>query len=232
MRLRQRSAHAILMALVLVVEPLTANAADPRADVRRAHNLYNQGDFAGAIQAFAEIYRATGETKYLWDLAVAELDGARPFDAWVHLHEYEAKADALPVNVARAHKLEEDLTSKVGHIVVHAPSGASVIVDGALVGTAPLADPVVVNPDKPHTVLARSGENEIPSGGDADGTIHCPALARLAGASAVVPAPRDNPRSPTRTGAQVPPSASSHGPHHWARRCGRAGLRDGRFFRG
>jgi hypothetical protein len=128
--------------------------------VQQGTALYEKGDFTGAIRIFSELYEATQETKYLWDLALAEYDGERAFDAYVHLRMYESKEDAVPRLAEKAREFEGQLQPKLGHVVIRAPAGAEVFVDGTMRGNAPLADAVVIDPDKPHTLAIRSTRDE------------------------------------------------------------------------
>jgi hypothetical protein len=164
--------HLLLALVVATLWPavsLASEPADVRKKVQQGAALYEKGDFAGAIRIFSDLYESTAETKYLWDLALAEYDGERAFDAYTHLRTYESKEDAVPRLAEKAREFEQKLQPKLGHVVIRAPAGAEVLVDGTIRGNAPLADAVVVDPDKPHTLAIHSAtaeqERQIPAPG-------------------------------------------------------------------
>jgi hypothetical protein len=156
-----RAAFAIgaLMLLPAVARADEAGASRFDEGVR----AFEKGDYAVAVEAFGEAYRASRSGKHLWNLALAEIRAERPFDALLHLREYTARDDASPQNVQRATKLIEREGALVGHLTIAAPSGAEVFVDGSSVGRAPITAGIDVDPKQGHLVEARLGQREAQS---------------------------------------------------------------------
>ncbi len=162
---------AIPVILALLFAPPCARAATPTAaDASRRNEegvaAFSKGEFVAAADAFADVYRATGETKHLWNLALAESQAGRPFDALTHLRLYLSKPDATPKNIERARTIINDLTEQIGrlaaqiaHVTVVAPKGADVLLDGTPMGAAPLSTPIDVDSAKPHVITAQRGND-------------------------------------------------------------------------
>jgi hypothetical protein len=158
MRLMRALAIAAFVALGLAPSVARADASDDsHARYEQGVAAFQKGDFGAAVSAFADVYRVTGETKHLWNLAFAEYQAKRTFDALGHMRAYIAKADANPKNLERAHGYEAALAKKVTRVKLVAPDGAEVDVDGAQYGTAPLDAPIELDPEKPHVIVAKRG---------------------------------------------------------------------------
>jgi hypothetical protein len=155
---------APLLALLAGLAVSTPARADSNDDARRRYQqgvtAFEKGDFPAAVDAFAAVYKTTNETKHLWNLALAEYKANRTYAALLHLREYVSKSDANPKNVERAQGLITEEAAKSAHLKVVAPAGADILVDGARIGSAPLATPIEVDPDKAHVVIASHGADE------------------------------------------------------------------------
>jgi hypothetical protein len=155
-----------MIALLLAALGFSGRAfgADTREEARKRYQqgatAFEKGDFAAAVDAFDEVYKVTGETKHLWNLAIAEYKAGHSYAALVRFREYVAKPDANAKNAENAELLIAEEAHKVAHLSVTAPEGADLFIDGERVGVAPLAAPIDVDPDRPHVVAASRGPDE------------------------------------------------------------------------
>jgi hypothetical protein len=155
--MKLRSFCPVVVVALFASSPALADAATSRLRYQQGVAAFSKGDFASAVAAFADVYRETGETKHLWNLALAESQAGSSYDALLHLRQYVSKPDANPKNVERAHQLITGASANVGHVTVTAPDGADVLLDGMSVGSAPLPAPLDVDPAKPHVIVAQRG---------------------------------------------------------------------------
>ena len=125
--------------------------------VKRGVDDFKRSDYESARVAFGHAYEVEPKATTLLSLALAELQSGHALEAVRHLRAYVRDPDAEPakVDVVRSKWLPraEEQTARV---VVEAPPGAEVLVDGQTQGTAPLADPVDVSAGE-HEVVARLG---------------------------------------------------------------------------
>jgi hypothetical protein len=215
----------ILVVLAIALAAPAVRAADPSVDPHRRYTegaaAFDKGDFERAVAAFADVYRATGETKHLWNLALAEYRARHAFDAATHLHAYVAKPDASPTNLTRAGTLLDELAPQLAHLAVTAPAGADVILDGAKLGVAPLAGPVDLDPAKPHVVIARSGADEVSQSIPAPGptslavTLSFPRASPPPSVAAAPAAPVAPPSSPPAAAPETAPASRSNPARVW-----------------
>jgi hypothetical protein len=170
------------------------DAADSSAEARKRYAdgiaAFEHKDYGRAVEDFAFVYRTTGQTKHLWNLALAEYEAHRTYDALLHLREYVAKPDFNAKNEARAHALIAELSPRVAHVTIVAPDGGEVTMDGRTLGVAPLKSPVDVDPSREHVIVVRRGQAEarrsVPAPGPQDVSIE---LSLPAAAPPPAPAP-------------------------------------------
>jgi tetratricopeptide (TPR) repeat protein len=136
-----------LALLVLLVIGLfsPARALEPRAEaealLRAGNALYDQRDFRGAFLKYQRAKALYPSYKIDFNLALALEALGRRADAAVHFERFLDKGHPLAQRemIQSAMKKLSALKEQLGRVTVTAEiSGASVLADGALVGTAPL----------------------------------------------------------------------------------------------
>ncbi len=129
---------------------------------------FDAGQFEDARVAFLEAYKLTQAPGILLNLGISELRTNRVAEGGNHLLRFlRDYADATPEERASAQASLEECKRKASLIEVHVDApGAEVTLDGALVGKAPLADPVFVEPG-PHELAASDGSNNATARVDA-----------------------------------------------------------------
>ena len=147
--------HRVLLVAGLMTLATVAHAADD-GDEHDATRLMKQGK-ALLARAQYEPARARYEracaiartAPCLSSLALAELRAGRPLDAFRHLQEVlrdaEGAASVPAAMWSTLPALKAEAYGKIGHILMDAPSGTELTLDGAPIGTAPLADPLDVD---------------------------------------------------------------------------------------
>jgi hypothetical protein len=144
--LMRRFAITVAFALLTLTLTLTltlARAARAEADadplVRDGIARFERGDYPAARADFAQAYARAPRPATLLDLALAELAAGAPLDALRHFRAYVADARASPEAAARVRdKMIPRAVAETGHIVVSAPRGAVVIVDGEAAAPGPI----------------------------------------------------------------------------------------------
>ncbi|WP_437735850.1 PEGA domain-containing protein [Sorangium sp. So ce1335] len=156
--------------MALLAPVAGAQPAAPRAEAQetdaltdRARQLFQDGvkaakagKWADAHAAFLAAWSLKPHYQIASNLGVACLKVGKPRDAAEYLARYLREAPATKVNERQlAEASLQEARSKVAAVTVQvAPEGAEVIVDGATVGRAPLADPVFLDPGQ-HEVGAK-----------------------------------------------------------------------------
>jgi hypothetical protein len=130
---------------------------DPDALVVRGVDRYKHEDYEGARAAFARAFELSAKTALLFNLALAEVQSGHAVDAVKHFRDYLNEPDADPnkAQVIRTKWLPR-AESETGLLRIDAASGTILLVDGELVGRAPLIATVPVAPGD-HRVEARRG---------------------------------------------------------------------------
>jgi hypothetical protein len=138
--------------------PLSDSLTGPARDAyNSARILINNGDFAGAYSKYAQAYSLSKDPRLLYDMAVC----TRSMKAYARMqsllvryqHEGQATMSAEDrTDVTSALAAIHDLVGTVKLSVTEA--GATVAVDGAGVGTTPLADPLAIDLG-PHTLTVK-----------------------------------------------------------------------------
>jgi hypothetical protein len=167
-----RLAIFLFAAGIAILSGRDADAQPGKAEAAftRGVQFFDARHYRDAADAFAEAYEADHQEKYLWNLAVAELRAERFVSALHHLREYKASPNALRAHLELIDEIIARADRNVGHIVVSAPPGLTVTIDGSLVGTAPLSGPVDVAANVSHEVRAEGdgrhlgGEVVVPAG--------------------------------------------------------------------
>lgn len=158
----------ILFVSIALASPSFAQAQKPVRDElpetsRRiwdnARQLYSIGDFEAARAEYQRVYDATENPRILYNIAICDKDLAHFRSAAAVLRRALDLKDKLsPADIAdaqRALAAIEPFITKV-EVVANEP-GATLYVDGALLGTTPFTAPVAVDAGS-HTVkLSKSG---------------------------------------------------------------------------
>jgi hypothetical protein len=167
-----RRALFVASALSSLLGPRTL-AAEPDAvcprkvpssdEIAAAHELYKQGvvqskagDYAGALERMEQAYVLAPLPKIL--VSIAQL--ARENEDWVRAFTRARLALSCPETElgegrALAQQIVEEAEGRIGRVVIRTvPDGAELEVDDQVVGTTPLAEPLIVNPGE-HTLTAR-----------------------------------------------------------------------------
>ncbi|WP_437716533.1 PEGA domain-containing protein [Sorangium sp. So ce448] len=168
---RNRPLPWTLSAIIALLAPAAeAQPAPPRAEAQesdaltdRARQLFadgvkaaNAGKWADAHAAFLAAWGLKPHYQIASNLGVACLRVGKPRDAAEYLTRYLREAPATKVQERqRAEASLQEARAQVAAVTVEvAPGGAEVTVDGAIVGRAPLADPVFLDPGR-HEVGAK-----------------------------------------------------------------------------
>jgi hypothetical protein len=143
MRVRLERGWAVLLSCALLAPSITF-AGDNKADSDRLFGqglrLFEQKDFSGARQMFADAYAKYPSPNSLLNLARSEQLSSHCIDAIAHYRAYIALPDNPRISAGdrgSAHIKLSECLSKVGRIQVNAPPTAHVAIDGLAVTWRP-----------------------------------------------------------------------------------------------
>lgn len=168
---RHLAAAAALLALAMAAPPATAQDAAPQGDVTKDATtmLYNAGIDAAraeqwekAYESFLAAFKIKQHPQIAVNLGRAAVKAGRPREAAEYLTFFlrETKDQVGNQDRAAVQQLLLEAKGKIGTLIVKVNKpGADVVVDGKVVGQAPLRDDVFVDPGK-HTVEARLGKEQ------------------------------------------------------------------------
>jgi len=110
--------------------------------------LFQEGDYAGAIEKFEQAYELSRDHRLLWNVALCQKNLRRYARLLQTLVRMEKEAgEGLTAEerkeVAELRKVAESLVSRVE--IRASEAGATVLVGSEVVGTTPLAEPVLVD---------------------------------------------------------------------------------------
>jgi hypothetical protein len=146
------------------VKPLgEALEGDAKASYEAGRVLFGVGNFEGALIKFQRAHELSNDPRLLWNMAACE-KGLRHYAKLLALLEaYRASTSPLITDADRAEALKIVDVAKAFvsalRVEVSEP-GARVFVDGAEVGTTPLADPVPVDIGQREVRVAKEGFRE------------------------------------------------------------------------
>lgn len=150
---------AIVSALVLAGAAAHADpAADASARFQEGRQLFRQGQFARAREAFQAAYDILPDARVLANVAAcfASEGTARAAVQTYRRFLREAGPDVPPASLAEARREVTRLVATLGDLVLDVePAGAEILLDGVAIGTAPLAGEVAVDPG-PHRIEVRA----------------------------------------------------------------------------
>lgn len=179
--------NPLVFAFAFLVAPQLAAAegppAAPQAKVeeakshyRRARELYDENNFRGALVEMQRAYDLSGNAALLFDLGQIQYQLQDYPSALSSFTRYLAsnKGDIQPARIAEVQKDIERLKGRIGSLrITSNKRGAQILVDDVVVGTAPLAEPVLVGAGR-HKIVAT-----------ADGQTTPPKVVDVAGAEAI-----------------------------------------------
>ncbi len=149
-----------------------------KADYETAKVLASDGDFAGALINFQSAYEHSNDARLLWNVAFCQKNLRHYAKVISTLQRYLADGDALLTDQDRKDAKEliatiEPFTTRLTIRV--SEDMAQVSVDAEVVGTSPLATPVVVDIGERRIRVSKPGflpfEKVTPFGGSAEATI-------------------------------------------------------------
>lgn len=122
--------------------------------------LYEDGDYTVALAEFERVYELVPDYRVLYNIGQVSIQLGHYARALVTLREYVARGgNELPADRAKSVQADIDLlTGRTASIVLQVePEGVEVTIDGKVIGTTPIADPVVVDVGERRVELKRSG---------------------------------------------------------------------------
>lgn len=213
----RRIAALVLVAFTSASVPTTftrtvaAQADDPvttqaRARFKEGVEFYDKGKYEEARLAFLQAYTLKKHPAVLLNLAQSSAKAGHPMEAAKYFKQFLKESTAAsPQQKRDAESGLAEVRQKLGRIEVVAPAGTEITLDdGERIGTAPLSEPIDVEPG-PHTVKSPSDSVKVIA------TVGQKVEAKLGTASsspsAVVPV-TSPPSSSTSSPASTPPSTN------------------------
>jgi len=146
-----------------LAESLTGEA---KAQYASARLLYGDADYNGALVKFTAAWRTSRDPRLLWNMAACEKNLRHYAKALRYVRMYAADTSGLVADKDRDEareliKVMEPLTAVV-RLEVSEP-GAEVTVDGEVVGTSPLVEPIVVDLTARRVTAKKDGFREASS---------------------------------------------------------------------
>lgn len=170
----------------------SANGAAPEAaddaKLRSGISLFNKGrDQKRALAELERLYATTKKPRALYWIGRVHEKSGQAASALTSFKRYEREGGTLtPATQRDVTERIQTLTMQVAAVTVTAPAGSSISLDDVVVGTAPLADPLFVDPGK-HAIAVKEGESK---------TIEVGADSRLAVELSAAAAHTDEPAAP------------------------------------
>ena len=210
--------------LFAVLAQLSPPGTDPQSKAQaqrlltEGSDLYEKGDYAGALEKFNAAYAAYPSPKLMFNIGQANRDLSRPVEALEAFEKFLAGAlDASPETTADARKSLTELRDKLGRIRIDCEKpGSEVSVDGKSIGLTPLLDPIWATPGR-HQVTAKHAraapaveDVDVAAGSMSTVTMR---MLPLAVPMAVASGPLAN--ATPDLGLQAPPTSSSARPGWW-----------------
>lgn len=217
----RRIAALVLVAFTSATVPTTftrtavAQADDPvttqaRARFKEGVDFYDKGKYEEARLAFLQAYTLKKHPAVLLNLAQSSAKAGHPLEAAKYFKQFlKESTTASPQQKKDAESGLAEVRQKLGRIEVSAPTGSEITLDdGERIGTAPLSEPIDVEPG-PHTIRTPNDSVKVIA------TVGQKVEAKLGVASSTTPAvvPVTPPPSTTTTPppSNPPPSTGNEG---------------------
>lgn len=141
-----------LTIVVCIVLSAASAHAESKADEAKRHfsrskELYEDGDFVGALNELERAYTAVPNFKLLFNIAQIQAQTQNYAGALRSYRRFLLEGGSEVPDSRRAEVLKEvdKFRTRVAELTIVCSEGAEVSVDDVVVGKAPLADPVTVN---------------------------------------------------------------------------------------
>ncbi len=158
--MRQLLIYGLITAVLAAVSPCRGDdTSAARVEFERGLALVAEASYEEALGAFRESYRLRKKPGVLYNIAMCQkalhryIESVRTFQQYLEESGPDAQPDLRREELRRdAEAALIELKELIGRVAIdEAPHGAAVYVDGALAGTMPLDDPLLVDPGR-HTV--------------------------------------------------------------------------------
>jgi hypothetical protein len=154
-------AGIVMQAVVPAATPDVGQESKAKAQVllKEGTVLYEQGDYAGALEKFEAAYGVYPSPKLQFNIGQANRDLGRPVEALMAFDRFLSEAKGTsPDARADAERSAADLRAKLGRVRIVCPiAGAEVTLDGKAVGVTPVGAPIWSTPGH-HQLTARAGD--------------------------------------------------------------------------
>jgi hypothetical protein len=142
-----KQALSVLLCTLVVGIPTAASAGnvdEARAHFKRGTELYDEGNYRGALLEFQQAFDLTPNYKLHYNMGQVYVEIADYAKALNELNRYltEGGTDVTPARKDEVRKQIDRLRSRVGQLIVETVAGAEVAIDDETVGTAPLQGPL------------------------------------------------------------------------------------------
>ena len=156
----KRLGACLLTFTILVSTPRSGVSQNTPAERQAATRLKEGlalakiGHWDDARLQFQQAYSVLPSIDLLWNLALAELNSERPFEAVCHFRAYQADARADARKKEMSARLIERAATRIGHFRFEMPSGASILVDETVPPKASWDGDILDVPPGEHLVRA------------------------------------------------------------------------------
>lgn len=157
----------VVGAAVIVAAPATARAGDTASrdaskHFQRGVDLYNDGDFRGALVEFKKAYATWPRANVLYDIGQTEYQLLDYAGALKTMERYLAETGASAPHRQEVEATVEVLRTRVGRVLLTTDGGAcDVTVDDQPAGTTPLDGPLLVSVGPRKIALACTGDRAM-----------------------------------------------------------------------
>lgn len=161
----------------LAAEPDAPAKAEAAQRFDRGLALFNEGDNAGALAEFKQVYSTLPNPVVLYNIGLVYAAMGRPVEAVDALKQVASDKSLSPAQQQRAQSTLTDQESRIGRLsITSVPPGARIIIDNVDVATTPLSAPLrvaagthVVGAVAAGYALARK---EVVVAGNAEAQVH------------------------------------------------------------
>lgn len=182
-----------------------APTEEARARFKEGVRFYDRGKYEQARVAFLQAYALTNHASVLMNLAWSCLKSGHPLEAEKYFKKFMSESkDMTDKQIADATEGLNQAQSRLGHLTITAPAGATVLVDGAAVGSAPFAESIELEAGS-HKAQVKDADDvqtvKIAVGKTAEVTLH-------GKAAPPPPARAETPHEHDEETAKAPPEAT------------------------